>query len=75
MIEEQQIVTGMRVRLRAPSPLVELRSDTGTVLRPDEWDGYYIVSLDRPALYHEGDGRVRELPEIAEAADNLEVLG
>jgi hypothetical protein len=74
MIEEQQITAGTRVRLRAPSPIVELRSDTGTVIRPDTWDGYYIVRLDQPALYHEGDGQVRELPEIAEAADNMDVL-
>jgi hypothetical protein len=74
MIEQQEIAVGARVRWRAPSPLVELRADTGRVVRPDEWDGYYIVHLDQPALYHERDGQVRELVEIAEAGDNMDVL-
>jgi hypothetical protein len=72
-IEQAGVHVGARVRLRAPSPLVELRSDTGTVLRPDVWDGYYIVRLDAPArLQH--DGHVEEVSEIAEAADNLDPL-
>jgi hypothetical protein len=72
-IEQAGVHVGARVRLRAPSPDLELRSGTGTVVRPDVWDGYYIVRLDAPArLDH--DGTVEEVSEVAEAADNLEPL-
>jgi hypothetical protein len=74
MIGEQDLATGTRVRLRAPHWLLELRADTGEVVRPDAWDGYYIVRLDRPAAYRHADGRVEELTEIREAVDNMDVL-
>lgn len=73
-IEDGHIIIGARVRLAAPSSQLELRADTGTVVRPDEWDGYYIVRLDRPALLRHGEDAPEELAEVAEAADNLEVL-
>ena len=53
---------------------MDLKADTGSVVRHDKWAGYYIVRLDRPAVYHHADGRVEELEEIREAADNLEIL-
>jgi len=43
-------------------------------VRPDEWDDYYIVRLDEPAIYHNADGTTRDLPEIAQMVDNLDVL-
>jgi hypothetical protein len=65
---------GDRVRLRSAPAQTDLQGDPGSVVRRDEWAGYYIVRLDRPALYHHADGRVEELPEICEAADNLAIL-
>ena len=66
---------GSRVRLLYPSPQLELRTDTGTVIRPDEWDGYYIIRLDAPATLRHGDDPPEEVEEVAEAADNLEAIG
>jgi len=41
---------------------------------PDpDWDGYYIVRLDKPARYY-CHGADEPLDEIIEAADNLERL-
>jgi len=68
------LAAGTRVRLRSASHLVELRSDLGRVVRADIWDGYYIVRLDQPALYHDPNGSTEELTEIREAADNMDVL-
>ena len=69
-----RLKTGTRVRLRAPAPGLKLRSDTGTVVRPDEWLGYYIVHLDQPAYYEHTQGNLEVLEDICEAEDNLEVL-
>jgi len=74
MIEQQPLAIGTRVRLRSPSRMVVLRSKLGHIARPDVWDGYYIVRLDEPALYHESAGSVQELTEIREAGDNLEIV-
>ena len=68
------LAPGTRVRLRSANHLVDLRSSFGTVVRPDEWDDYYIVRLDEPAIYHNADGTTRDLPEIAQMVDNLDVL-
>jgi hypothetical protein len=74
MIDDTSLAVGTRVRLRAPSPLVELQSALGRIARPDVWDGYYIVRLDRPALYHASDGSTQKLDEVREAADNMDVV-
>ncbi len=74
MIEQQPLAVGTRVCLRSPSRLVTLRSNLGRIARPDVWDGYYIVELDQPAIYHEADGSSQELTEIREAVDNLDVV-
>jgi hypothetical protein len=74
-IDDSHIGVGSRVRLLFPSPQLELRSFTGTVIRPDTWDGYYIVRLDAPATLRHGDDPPEEVDEVAEAADNLEALG
>ena len=72
---EPLLMPGTRVRLRPVNQLVDLRSNLGTVVRPDEWDDYYIVLLDESAMYHDPDGTTRDVPEIAQIVDNLEVLG
>jgi len=74
MARTDTIAVGARVRLRSASHVVTLRGDTGEVIRPDVYDGYYVIRLDEPALYHEPDGTIRELPEIVELAANLVVL-
>ena len=74
-IDAAHVEIGSRVRLRCPSPQLELRADTGTIVRPDEWDGYYIVRLDAPATLRHGDDPPEEVEEVAEAADNLETIG
>lgn len=65
---------GARVRLRAPTWGLILRSDTGTVLRPAEDEGDYVVRLDAPALYDHGTGPPEEMQEVIEASDNMDVL-
>lgn len=74
-IQDAHVHVGARVRLCAPSPHLELRVETGTVVRPDVWDGYYIVRLDVPAVLHHDPDPPQEQLEVAEAADNLEALG
>ena len=68
------LAVGTRVCPRSPSRLVTLRSKLGRIVRPDVWDGYYVVRLDQPALYHGADGSAQELKEIREAADYLDVV-
>ncbi len=65
---------GARVRLRAPTWGLTLRSDIGTVVRPAEDDGDYVIRLDAPALYDHGTGPPQEMQEIVEASDNVDVL-
>src|SRR5581483_10138034 len=52
---------GTRVRIPVPSYELRLRSNTGTVVAPDEYDGYYVVRLDEPATYYPGDGTSEEV--------------
>jgi hypothetical protein len=70
---EAPLTPGMRVRLRAPSPLLTLRSALGTVVAPDAYLDYYVIRLDAPAIY---DNRItqEELDEVVESRDNMEVL-
>lgn len=75
MIDAAALRQGTRIRLRSASHVVELRADTGTITRADDWGDYYVVRLDRPALYFHRDGRIEELTEICELSDNMEVLG
>ena len=65
---------GQRVQLLGNPIAVTLKGRTGTIVRPDIWDGYYIVHLDMPALYHAANGEVEILPDIRVAADNLALL-
>ena len=71
------LTPGMRVRLAHPGPLLTLRSDLGTLIRPDEEYGdlgYWIVRLDQPALFDDRVGEIEELQELLEMDDNLELL-
>ena len=74
MIEHKQLAAGTRVRLLSASHIVDLRSPTGSVVRADEWDGYYVIRLDQPAIYHNPDGTTRDLPEIVELIDNMAIV-
>ena len=65
---------GTRVRLRAPAAGIALRANTGTIVRLDAWGDYYIVRLDKPAIYDHGTGQPEELHEIAELAENMNLL-
>lgn len=70
----KDLVPGTRVRLYAPSPLLELSVDTGVIARPDKWSGYYVVHLDRPARYRRANGETEILYDVREAGDNLVVI-
>jgi hypothetical protein len=62
---------GERVRILENPIGVRMEVPTGTILRADHWDGYYIVQLDSPA-YYLGEDQEREiLPDLRVAADNL----
>lgn len=75
MLRQQQLKPGTRVRLQDQPIGVTLRSFTGEVIGPDpDWQRYYLVRLDAPAIYHGADGHDEELTEVVEAGDNLEVL-
>jgi hypothetical protein len=64
---------GDRVRLTAPSPVLALQADTGTIVRADKFDGYWVIRLDEPADYRDAIGRTITLSEIREHESNLEL--
>jgi hypothetical protein len=68
------LTPGTRVKVRGKPIGVTLNSPTGTVVKPDIWDGYYIIHLDIPALYRHADGHKVCIQELREAGDNLEIL-
>jgi hypothetical protein len=71
------LASGTRVRLRAPDPGLTLRSDFGTIVGPDEYNGslgYYVVRLDAPALYDHGRDKPEVLDEVVELIDNMDVV-
>jgi hypothetical protein len=66
---------GTRVRLRTEPIAVTLHGVTGTIQAPDpDLEGYYLVRLDTPGVYHRADGATEPLPIIREAWDNLDPL-
>jgi hypothetical protein len=71
--KRRALAQGTRVRLRAPSHLLTLRSDTGNIVRRED-EHYYIVQLDEPAIYDNGVQHIDALSEIRAAWDNLDVL-
>jgi hypothetical protein len=74
-IKPRVLPPGTRVRLLSSSHAVRLRSNTGTVQRPDEDADYYVIRLDAPAIYLHADGSESDLAEIVEDVDNLAILG
>jgi hypothetical protein len=67
-------VAGDRVRLMGTPSGLQLATPNGTVVAAhDEWEGYYIVRLDRPANYY-CRGHDEPLSEIVDAGDNLRPL-
>ena len=74
MIRRPVLAPGTRVRLRAPSHVLTLRSDRGTIVAPDEDLDCYVVRLDIPARCDHGDGHIEDLSEIIEDIDNMDVL-
>lgn len=74
-IQDTDLVPGTRVRVRSRTPLLQLRTDVGTIVRKDQWADYYIVGLDRPADYHDGKGApIEKVSEIRVDVDDIEVL-
>ena len=72
-------VVGRRVRVHPASPVLTLAGepggDIGRIIRADDqWDGYWIVRLERPARYDNGVGAPEWLDEVRVAIDNLEPL-
>lgn len=64
-----QFARGDRVTIRGEPSGITLNSATGTVVEPDpEWDGYYLVELDAPAIDQDSGAGVER---IVEAAFNL----
>ncbi len=74
IIDDADLTPGARVSIRDNPVGVTLAKTTGTIVKADEWDGYYIIHLDVPALYHWADGRTESIRDIREAGDNLTVL-
>jgi hypothetical protein len=66
--------SGTRVRILGDIVATTLRDPRGVVVRPDVYDGYYVIHLDVPAIYHRADGSTEELEEIVESHDNLAIL-
>ncbi len=73
MIEQRSLAVGTRVALQGSPINTTLTSTTGRIVRPDVYDGYYVIRLDAPAYYHDGN-TVEELHEIVDAADNFSVV-
>jgi len=40
----------------------------------DSYDSLPIILLDAPAVYHNADGSTRDLPQVVESEDNLDIL-
>ena len=74
MHTSRQLKPGTRVEIRESQFLLKLRANTGTVVRKDDYLDYYIIRLDKPAIYCAPDGETEDLPEIRESAANLNVL-
>lgn len=64
---------GTRVRLKCPSHVLRLESNTGTVICNDVHLDYVLVKLDQPAVYDSGTTNVR-LEIVREDEENLEAL-
>lgn len=69
-----ELKIGQRVRLSSVGPAVELTNTFGTVVRPHDTEGHYVILLDSPARYLKGDSTCELLSEIVEASDNVEIV-
>ncbi len=74
MLKHQTLRSGTRVRIVDHPVQITLRAFTGVIIRPDEWDDYYVIRLGEPALYHQADDSNEELRKIVEHHDNLDIL-
>lgn len=63
-----------RVMLRTAIAPLELRTAFGTVVGPADFEDYYVVRMDIPAIYHEADGGVHDVELVCAGRDNLEPL-
>jgi len=68
------LTPGSRIRITAKPIGVTLTLPTGVVIGPSEWEGYYVIRLDAPAVYHHADGTDEAFEELVEAFDNFAVL-
>jgi hypothetical protein len=76
MVQTAVIQEGTRVRILGPDSAlgVTLATPFGTVVAPDEYQGYYLVRLDEPASYRHTDGYTEQIDEVREFWDNLDIL-
>jgi len=74
MIEQTPFPIGARVRLRHVWDFLTLRADAATVVGPGDAPGLVVIRLDRPAVCRFEEEDEHLVSEIAEAADNLEVI-
>ncbi|CAN5300206.1 hypothetical protein BH23CHL1_BH23CHL1_05280 [soil metagenome] len=74
MLKHKTLRSGTRVRIVDHPMRITLRAFTGVIIRPGEWDDYYVIRLDEPALDHQADGRNEEVQKIVEDYDNFDVL-
>ena len=65
---------GMRVEFIGEPIGVTLEDPTGVIVGPSRWEGYVVVRLDKPGIYHNADGTDEPIDEIVEAPDNLTFL-
>ncbi|MGI8687910.1 MAG: hypothetical protein ACR2M3_04950 [Thermomicrobiales bacterium] len=68
------LAPGSRIQITAKPIGVTLTLPTGVVIGPSEWEGYYVIRLDAPAIYHHADGTDEAFEELVEAFDNFAVL-
>jgi len=68
------LALGTRVRVTAKPIGVTLVRPTGMIVGRSKWEGYYLVRLDEPGIYHRGDGTDEPIDEIVEAPDNFAIL-
>jgi len=74
MIHDMPIPIGTRVRLRRVHDFLTLGANKATVLGPGDTRGLVLIRLDRPALCHFEEEDQHEVIEVAEVADNLDVI-
>ncbi len=76
MVQTSALREGTRVRILGPESAlgVTLVSPLGTVVGPDEYQGYFLVRLDQPGTFLHPDGRREQIDLVREYWDNLQVV-